>query len=142
MKVATVLVGLLAIATASRDKRSVGYSFKLERASSIWENSPSLDVGIFSYFRSSILNLNTHEYAQSLVTGKSDASNSSRLDIRQGKNGIQSLSADNISKMRAYSNRNRENVTFDIRYDDTTTALPNTGGVGFQFGPAQSDEWG
>lgn len=98
-----------------------------------------LDSPGYTYFRASTLNLETLSYHQFITLGNS-TKNSTILDVSVGNNGIQSLTPDNISKLRAYSNH--ENVTFDLTYEATTGALPNAGAGAFKFGQGLTYEFG
>jgi hypothetical protein len=67
-------------------------------------------------------------------------SDSSLLKINIGQNGFESISDDNVSQMRTWSNHG--NVTFDVQYNATSGALVD-GGVGlFTFGNGLTYEWG
>lgn len=98
-----------------------------------------LDNPLSTVFRSSILNLRTLSYNYFNSYGNS-TNHSPILDVKVGDSGIQSLTADDVSRMRAYSNH--ENATFDTTYDATSHALPNAGGGAYKFGSGVSYEWG
>ncbi|KAL4911367.1 Kievitone hydratase [Aspergillus multicolor] len=98
-----------------------------------------LNVNNMTYYRGSTLDLQTNDYQHFVTRGTKTASGPT-LNIIIGKNRFESLSDDNISRLRAVTNT--KDVKFDLSWNSSSLILANGGTGAFLFGPVISHEWG
>ncbi|KUI63024.1 Kievitone hydratase [Cytospora mali] len=95
-----------------------------------------------SYYRSSTLDLDNLDNYSSFITYANDSilQAGSRMNLTLDGNGFESLTDDNLSKMRTYSNHG--DVTFDFTYNASSAAIVDAGSGLFTFGTGFTYEWG
>ncbi|KAJ5921438.1 hypothetical protein N7466_009764 [Penicillium verhagenii] len=92
-------------------------------------------------FSASSLNLTDLSYTSFMVnSNETGLQAGSLLNVTTDGNGFESLTEDNVSQMRTYSNDDK--LAFDITYNATTMALVDAGAGLFTFGDGVSYEWG